>query len=144
MFWWFLPEFIFYGTFCASWILVKISLLKLEKFFIISSSNIFSDPFSHSSSGTLLTWMLMHLMLSQRPIKPSFFSFFFKILFHSSDSHKFVFHVTYSFFYYWFLLVYFSFHSSLGFFPLNLLFLCYFFLVISWSVPHFFIILVHP
>ena len=69
--------FILYGTLCASWTWVSVSLLMLEKFPAIISSNIFSGCFSLSPpSGTSLMWMLVCSMLSQRSPR-HFFSFFF-------------------------------------------------------------------
>ena len=50
-----------------------------RKFSPITSSNIFSGPFSLSPSGTRIIWMLACLMLFQRSVRLSsfFFSFFF-------------------------------------------------------------------
>ena len=67
--------------------LVDYFLFMLGKFSAIISSNIFLDLFSHSSpSGTPLTQMFMHLMLSLRPRRVSSF-LFFCILFYGSDLH---------------------------------------------------------
>ena len=63
----FLPVFILYGTLC--FLDLTISFLMLGKFFTIISSNIFSDPFSFSSSGTHIIQMLVCLMLSQRSLR---------------------------------------------------------------------------
>ena len=72
----FLLGFILYGTYCASWTWVAISLPMLRKFSTIISSNIFSGPFSLSSpSGTPIMGMLLRLLLSQRSLMV--FSFFF-------------------------------------------------------------------
>ena len=66
----FLFGFILYGTLCTSWTWVASSFPVLWKFSIIISSNIFSDPFSFSSSsGTPIIRMLVCLMLSQRSLK---------------------------------------------------------------------------
>ena len=83
----------------------------LGKFSAITSSNIFLDPFFRSSpSGTPITQMFMHLMLSLRPRRVSSF-LFFCILFYGSDLH----HLSRSFvctsaslFCYGFLLAYYS------------------------------------
>ena len=97
----FLLGFIVYGTLCASWTWLAISFPMLGKFSTIMSSNIFSGPFSLSSpSRTPILRMLLHLMLSQRPLRLSSFLFvlFFFILFCSSEFHHAVFQVTYPFF----------------------------------------------
>ena len=60
----FLPGFILPGTFCPSWTWLTISFPMWEKLSAISSSDIFLDPFSLSSSGTPVMWMLRCLMLS--------------------------------------------------------------------------------
>ena len=67
----FLLGFILYGIFCASWTWLTISSPLLEKFSSIISSNIFSDPFFISSSGTPIIQMLVCLMLSQRSLRLS-------------------------------------------------------------------------
>ena len=68
----FLLEFILYGTLCASWTSVAISLHMLGNFSTIISSNIFSDGFSFSSaSGAPIIRILVHLMLSQRSVRLS-------------------------------------------------------------------------
>ena len=78
----FLLGFILYGTLCASWTRVVISFPMLEKFLTIIYSNIFSDPFSFSSSsGTPIIRMLVHLMLSQRSLRLSSILFFLFSLF---------------------------------------------------------------
>ena len=72
----------------------------VRRFSTISSPDIFSDPFSFSSSsGTPVSHMLVHLMYwrSLRLFSFFFHSFFF-ILFYSSDFHHSVFQVTYLFF----------------------------------------------
>ena len=91
--------------FCCTWL----CLLNLGDFSIIGkfsdiiSSNILSGPFSTSSFRTPITWILMHLILSQSSLKLSsflfiLFSFVFFILFHSCEFHHSVFQLTYPFF----------------------------------------------
>ena len=75
----------------------------IGKFSDIISSNILSGPFSTSSFRTPITWMLVHLILSQSSLKLSsflfiLFSFVFFILFHSREFHHSVFQLTYPFF----------------------------------------------
>ena len=95
--------FILPRTLCASWTWLTIFFPMLEKFSTIISSNIFSGPFSLSSSGTPIMQMLMHLMLSQRVLRlSSFFCWFiyyslFYILICSSDFHHSVLQVIYPF-----------------------------------------------
>ena len=62
----FLLEFILPGTLCASWTWLTISSPMLGKSSAITSSNIFSGPFSSSSSGTPIMRMLVHLMFYLR------------------------------------------------------------------------------
>ena len=77
------PWVYLYGTLCTSWTWVTISFSVLGKFSTIISSNIFSVPFSFSSSRTSIIWMLVLLMLFWRSLRRShFFSFF--ILVHGS------------------------------------------------------------
>ena len=88
----------------------------LGNFLAIISLNIFSGPFSLSPpSKTPIMWMLVHVILFQRSLRP--YSFFFHssffILFHGSvfhysclSSHLFV--LLPHLFCYWFLLEYFS------------------------------------
>jgi len=67
----------------------------------IISSNIFSGLFSPPCpSGTLIMWMLVCLMLSQRSLRQSSFLFilFFCILFCGSDFHHSVLQIIYLFF----------------------------------------------
>ena len=91
----FLLRFILYGTLCTSWTWVTISFLMLGKFLITVSSNIFSGPFSFSSSGTPTIQMLLPEV--SETVLISFHSFFF-ILFCDRDFHHSVFQVTYPFF----------------------------------------------
>ena len=57
----------------------------LGKFSAITSSNIFSGPFSFSSpSGTAKMWILVHLMLSQRSLWLSSFLFILSSIFCSA------------------------------------------------------------
>ena len=74
----FLLGFILPGTLCASYTWLTISFPMFEELSVISS-NIFSGPFSLSSSGTPKIWRLVCLMLLQRSLRLSsfFFSFFF-------------------------------------------------------------------
>ena len=67
----FLLGFVVHWALCASWIWVTISFPKLGKFLTIISSNIFSDPFFFPSFGTLIIWILVQLMLSQRSLRLS-------------------------------------------------------------------------
>ena len=71
----FLLGFILYGTLWASWTWVAISFSMSGKFLTIISSNIFSYPYLFSSSGSPIIWMLVHLVLSQRPLRLSSFLF---------------------------------------------------------------------
>ena len=82
----FLLGFILYGTLCASSTRVTISFPMLGKFSTIISSNIFSDSFfsSSSSSGTPVTQMFVHLVLSQRSLRLSSVLFILFSLFFSS------------------------------------------------------------
>ena len=65
----FLLGLILYGTFCASWTWLTISLSMLGTFSTIISSKVFSNPFFFSSSsGTPIIWMLVCLILSQRSL----------------------------------------------------------------------------
>ena len=60
----------------ASWTWLTVSFLTLGKFSAITSSNIFSGPFSLSfPSGTSVIQILVHLMLSQRSLRLSSFYF---------------------------------------------------------------------
>ena len=92
--------FIWPGSLCASWTWLTISFAMLGKFSAITSSNIFSGPFSLSSSGTPIMQMLVCLMLSQRSLRLSsyFFLLFFYFLFCGSHCHHSIFQVTYPFF----------------------------------------------
>ena len=66
----FLLGFILYGTLCASWTLLAISVYMLGKFSTLISSKIFSYPFFlFSSSGTPIFQMLVCLILSQRSLR---------------------------------------------------------------------------
>ena len=84
----FLLGFILYATLCTSWTWVTISFPMLRTSLTIISSNIFSGPFSFSSSsGTCFSQMLVLLMLSQRSLR--LFSFLFILFFYSSLWHLF-------------------------------------------------------
>ena len=66
----FLFGFILYGTLCASWTWLTVSFPTLGKFSTTISSNLFSGPFSFSSSsGTRIIQMLVCLMLFQRSLR---------------------------------------------------------------------------
>ena len=69
----FLLGFILLGTLCAAWTWLTISFPMLGKVSAIIFSNIFSDPFCLSSSGTAIMQMLVCLMLSQRYLRLSSF-----------------------------------------------------------------------
>ena len=88
----FLLGFIVYGFLCTSWTWLSISFPVLGKFSAIISSELFSDPFFFSSSfGTRVIWMLVHLILSQRSLRPilsSFHSFCFILLLSSYFHHS--------------------------------------------------------
>ena len=93
--------FILYGTVCASWTCVTIFFPMLRTFSTVISSNIFSDTFFFSSSGTPIIQMLVHLVLSQRSLRlPSilFIHSFFFILLLGSYFHLFICQLTYPFF----------------------------------------------
>ena len=79
----FLLGFILFGTLCASWTWLTISML--GKFSAIISSKIFSYPFLFSSSETPIIQMLVHLILSQRSLSLSSVLFILFILFCSSE-----------------------------------------------------------
>ena len=74
----FLLGFILYGTLCASWTLLAISVSMLGKFSTLISSKIFSYPFFlFSSSGTPIIQMLVCLILSWRSLRLSSVLFIF-------------------------------------------------------------------
>ena len=75
----FLLGFILFGTLCASRTWLTISFAMFRKFLAITSSNIFSPPFSLSSpSGTPIMQMFTQLTFSKRSLRGlHFFSFFF-------------------------------------------------------------------
>ena len=53
-----------FGIFYASWTWMSVPFPKLRNFSVITSSNVFSAPFSRSSpSETPMVWMAVHLML---------------------------------------------------------------------------------
>ena len=76
----FILGFILPGTLCASWTWLTVSFPMLGTFSAITSSNIFSGPFSLLLLGPPILQMLAHLMLSQRSLRWSTY-FFFVILF---------------------------------------------------------------
>ena len=93
--------FILPETLWASWTWVTVSFPMLGMFLTIISSDIFSGWFSlYSPSGTPIMRMLMHLMLSRGLSDCLHFFLFLFFLFHGSDFHHSVFHVTYLFFYF--------------------------------------------
>ena len=82
----FLLGFILYGTLCASWTWLTTSFSMLGKFSTIISSKIFSYCFFFSSSsGTPITRMLVHLILSQRSLRLSSVLLILFTLFCSSE-----------------------------------------------------------
>ena len=82
----FLPGFILYGILYASWTWLIISFSMLGKFSTIISSKIFLYPFFFSSSsGTPITRMLVHLILSQRSLRLSSVLLILFTLFCSSE-----------------------------------------------------------
>ena len=72
----FLLGFILYGTLCASWTWLAISVSMLEKFSTLISSKIFWYPFFFSSSSGIP--IIRMLVLGPRGLwnYPQFFSFF--------------------------------------------------------------------
>jgi len=100
----FLLGFILYGTLCASWTLLAISVYMLGKFSTLISSKIFSYPFFlFSSSGTPIIRMLVigprglwnypQFPEVSETILSSFHSFYFILLFRSYF-HYFIFQLT--------------------------------------------------
>ena len=97
----FLLSFVLLETLCASWTWLTTSFPMLGKFSSVSSSDVFSGPFSLSSpSGTPMVQMLVRLMLSQRSVGLSslFFLSFFYVMFRGSDFRHSVLQVIYPFF----------------------------------------------
>ena len=88
----FLLGFILCGTLCASWSWLTISFSMFGKYSTTISSKILSYSFFFSSSfGTRVIWMLVHLILSQRSLRPilsSFHSFSFILLLSSYFHHS--------------------------------------------------------
>ena len=81
----FLLEFILYGTLCAFWTWMTISLAILDNLSTIISSKFFSYPFFFSSSsGTPIIQILVSLILSQRSLRLSSVLFILFTLFFSS------------------------------------------------------------
>ena len=65
----FLLGFILYGTLCASWTWMTVSISMWGNFQLIISSKIFSYPFFFSSSSeTPIIRMFVHLILTQRSL----------------------------------------------------------------------------
>ena len=84
----FLLGFILYGTLCASWIWLTISVSLMGKFWTIISSKIFSYPFfffSSSSSGTPIIQILVSLRWFLRSLRLSSALFILFTLFCSSE-----------------------------------------------------------
>ena len=97
----FILGFILPGTLSASWTWLTVSFPMLGTFLAITSSNIFSGPFSLLLLGPPILQMVAHLMLSQRSLRWStyfFFHSFFYILFCDSDFHHSFFRVIFPFF----------------------------------------------
>ena len=111
----FLCELILYGALCASWTWVtKKSLpFPVREVFRYYLFKYFLGPFLFSPSGTIIVWILVCLMLSQRSLKLSSFLFILISFFSSASvisttvllahGHIFLNHLIY----YWFLLVHF-------------------------------------
>ena len=87
--------FILFGTPSGSWAWKSISPPRFWKFSAIMSSDMLSSPFHLSSLyGTSIMWILMHVMLYQRPLKMSsvfkilflLFQWFLLIFYNSNDS----------------------------------------------------------
>ena len=74
----FLLGFILYRTLWTSCTCVAIFLSILRMFLTLISSNIFSNPFSLSSSGIPVIQIFVHLLLSQRSLK--LFAILFSLL----------------------------------------------------------------
>ena len=72
----FLLGFFLAGNICASWTWLSIFFPILGTHSAVTSSNIFSHPYSLSSpSWTHIMWMLVHLMFSQGYLRLSVFLF---------------------------------------------------------------------
>ena len=75
-------ELLLFGTLCTSWTCMSNSFAWLRKFSVIISSYMFSIHCSPTyPSATPMTWILVHLMLSQRSLNLSSFFYFYFFLF---------------------------------------------------------------
>ena len=113
----FLLGFSLYGILCTSWTWVIFFLSHVREVFNYNLFKYFLWPFLSSPSESLIMWILVCLMLSQRSLTLSSFLFFLFSLLCSwqwfqpfcLSSHLFI--LLPQLFCYWFLLVYFSFQD---------------------------------